>query len=99
MINCTEITCYAFSYNEVEALIHLWDSDAEVIYEGGTVRAQTVDKVNGGVQYTEFAEILVNMRPELYVSTDAITVYLDFGYIYPRKGAEVIVVEGIQNVL
>ena len=70
MINCTEIKCYAFSYNVGEALIHLWDSDAEVIYEGGTVRAQTVDKVNGGVQYTEFAEILVNIRPELYVSTE-----------------------------
>lgn len=97
MINHTEIKCYGFSYNEVEAIIHQWDTSAEVEYEGGVVRARTVDENNGGIEYTDFAEILVEIHPELYVSTDAIAMYLDFGYIYPRHGAEVVVIEGIQE--
>lgn len=97
MINHTDIKCYGFSYNEVEAIIHQWNIAAEVEYEGGVVLARIVDEINGDIEYTDFAEILVEIHPELYVSTDAITIYLDFGYIYPRNGAEVIVIEGIQE--
>lgn len=99
MFHSNDIRCYGFSYDEVEATIKQWNDEAEVVYEGGIVRASTIDDINGGIEYTDFAKVLKRILPELKIAENAITMYVDFGYIYPRRGVDVLVIDGIQEEL
>lgn len=91
MIDCSETRCFGFSYREVEMMIELWNKKAKPVYEGGIVQVDLGDK-----RY-DFAEILDGMRPYLNISPHAISIYTEIGYIYPRRGVDVIVIDGIQE--
>lgn len=91
MIDSSEIRCFAFSYEEAEKIIKEWSTSAVPEYEGCTVRAS----VEG--EPFEFAEVLAKVRPDLGIKSTAITIYSEIGYIYPRRGADVIVIDGIQE--
>lgn len=92
MIN--SINCLGFSYDEIENIVQEYGNNYSARYQGGIV--QVVNK-NDMSEVVDFAEVLNKVHSELNISPDALTVYLDFGYIYPRTGAEVIVIDGIQE--
>ena len=93
MIDSSEIRCLAFSYEEAEEIIKEWTTRAKPVYEGCVVRAFVGDEP------FEFAEVLSEVRPDLSIKSTAITIYSEIGYIYPRRGADVIVIDGIQERL
>ena len=83
MVECSKIRCFGFSYEEVEDIIREWNSKAEAKYVGAIVQA----------------EILSKMRPELNISPNAVSIYCEVGYIYTRRGIDVIVIDGVQEEL
>ena len=85
------IKCIGFSYAEVEDIIHQWDEQAEPAYEGAIVRAYVDDEPY------DFAEILSQIKSELNISPTAIAIYCEIGYVYTRRGIDVIVINGIQE--
>lgn len=91
MIDSLEIRCVAFGYEEAEKIIKEWSTSAVPEYEGCTLRA-----FMDGEPF-EFAEVLAKVRPDLGIKSTAITIYSEIGYIYPRRGADVIVIDGIQE--
>ena len=93
MIDSSEIRCIAFSYEEAEEIISEWGIKAKPVYEGCVVRALVDDEP------FEFAEVLAEVRPDLGIRSTAITIYSEIGYIYPRRDADVIVIDGIQEML
>lgn len=93
MLNFPNIKTLGFSYEEVEDIMYEWNPKSKSEYSGCVVRAETDEDVY------DFAYILSKVRPELGISPNAISIYLDCGYIYPRKGVDVIVVDGIQDSL
>lgn len=93
MIDCSETRCFGFSYKEVETMIEMWNKKAEPVYEGAIVQVDL-----GDYRY-DFAEILNDIRPCLHISPRAISIYAEAGYIYPRRGIDVIVIDGIQEEL
>lgn len=89
-----DIKCIGFSYSEVEDIVMAYDGNYSAQYTGGIVQVINNDDRN---EVLDFAFVLSKVRSELNISPNALTIYLDFGYIYPRQGAEVIVVDGIQE--
>lgn len=89
----SNIRCFGFYYEEVEDIIREWNPKAEAKYVGAIVQAELGDKL------TYFAEILNKMRPELHISPNAVSIYCEIGYIYTRRGIDVIVIDGIQEGL
>ena len=93
MINSSNIRCFGFSYEEAEEIMAEWNPDCKPAYEGATVRAY-IDN-----EPYDFAEILSKMRPELNISPNAVSIYCEIGYIYTRRGIDIIVIDGIQEEL
>lgn len=93
MIDASETRCFGFSYREVEDIAQEWNPDAVVDYRGGTVNVE----LNGGEINHSFAKILNRVRPELGIAPDSLVIYCDIGHIYPCGGAEVLVVDGVQE--
>lgn len=91
MINSSNIRCFGFSYEEAEEIMFKWNPDCKPAYEGAIVRAYIDDEPY------DFAEILNKMRPELNISPNAVSIYCEVGYIYTRRGIDVIVIDGIQK--
>lgn len=91
MVDCSETRCFGFSYPEVETIIESWNKKAEPVYEGAIVQ------VDLGNERYDFAEILNDIHPCLHISPHAISIYTEIGYIYPRRGVDVIVIDGIQE--
>ena len=91
MINSSNIRCFGFSYKEAEEIMAEWNPDCKPAYEGAIVRAYIDDEPY------DFAEILNKMRPELNISPNAVSIYCEVGYIYTRRGIDVIVIDGIQE--
>lgn len=89
-----DINCLGLSYDEVENIVKEYGDNYAVQYQGGIVQVVNNDDDNDVV---DFAQLLNKVHSELNISPNALTVYLDFGYIYPRTGAEVIVIDGIQE--
>ena len=46
-----------------------------------------------------YYEVLSKMRPELDISSNAVSIYCEVGYIYTRREVNVIVIDGIQEEL
>lgn len=88
------IRCIGFSYTEIEDIVKMYSDNYSAQYTGGIVQVVNEDDRN---EVLDFAFILNQVHPELNISPNALTIHLDFGYIYPRQGAEVIVVDGIQE--
>lgn len=93
MINSSNIRCFGFSYEEAEEIMSEWNPDCKPAYEGAIVRAYIDDEPY------DFAEILNKMRPELNISPNAVSIYCEVGYIYTRRGIDIIVIDGIQEEL
>lgn len=93
MINSSQIRTFGFSYEEVENMIYEWNLKAEAKYTGAIVQVKIDDEL------LYFAEILSKMRPELNISPNAVSIYCEVGYIYTRRGIDVIVIDGIQEEL
>lgn len=93
MLDASKIRCYGFSYEEVEDIMYQWNPNCKPAYEGAIVLAYVDDE-----QY-DFAEILNQIRPELNISPNAVSIYCEVGYIYPRRGVDVVVIDGIQEEL
>ena len=93
MINNSNIRCFGFSYEEVEDIMYQWNPTCKPAYEGAIVMAYSDDE-----QY-DFAEILNQVKPELNISPNAVSIYCEVGYIYARRGVDVIVIDGIQKEL
>ena len=91
MVDSSRIHTFGFTYEEVEDIVSQWNSDYQVTYEGAIVRAVC------GKDIIDFAEILSKMRPELNISPNAVSIYCEVGYIYSRRGIDVIVIDGIQE--
>lgn len=91
MINSSDIRCFGFSYEEVEDIIREWSPKAEAKYVGAIVQVKLGDEL------IYFAEILSKVRPELNISPNAVSIYCEVGYIYARRGIDVIVIDGIQE--
>lgn len=91
MVDCSETRCFGFSYTEVETMIEAWNKKAKPVYEGVIVQVDLDDD-----RY-DFAEILGDMHPCLNISPHAISIYAEIGYIYPRRGVDVIVIDGLQE--
>ena len=91
MFNDSNVRCIGFCYAEVEDIIRQWNEKAEPVYEGAIVRAYIDDEPY------EFAEILNKIKPELNISPNAVSIYCEVGYIYTRRGIDVIVIDGIQE--
>ena len=89
----SNIRCVGFSYEEVEDIIREWNPKAEAKYVGAIVQVELDDEL------IYFAGILNNVRPELNISPDAVSIYCEVGYIYTRRGIDVIVIDGIQEEL
>lgn len=87
--------CVGFSYDEVENIIKRYGENYSAKYTGGILQVVNNDNRD---EIIDFAVVLNKIHPELDISESALTIYLDFGYIYPRHGAEVIVIDGIQEV-
>lgn len=94
MIGPSQIKSYAFSYNEVESMINQWDDNVVPLYEGGIVSAANKDNNH---DRTDFAVILHDLHPEYGISKNAISIYAEVGYIYTKRDADVIVIDGIQE--
>lgn len=93
MVECSKICCFGFSYEEVEDIIREWSPKAEAKYVGAIVQVKL------GNELIYFAEVLSKMRPELDISPNAVSIYCEVGYIYTRRGVNVIVIDGIQEEL
>ena len=89
----TGIKCYGFSYEEVEEIMYEWNPDCKPAYQGAIVQAYIDDEPY------DFAAILNKMKPELNISPNAVSIYCEVGYIYTRRGIDVIVIDGIQEEL
>lgn len=89
----TGIKCFGFFYEEAEEIMYEWNPDCKPTYEGAIVRAYIDDEPY------DFAMILNKMRPELNISPNAVSIYCEVGYIYTRRGIDVIVIDGIQEEL
>lgn len=87
----SNIQCFGFSYEEVEDIIREWNPKAEAKYVGAIVQAELGDEL------IYFAEILNKIRPELHISPNAVSIYCEIGYVYTRRGIDVIVIDGIQE--
>lgn len=86
-----DIRCIGFSYEEAEDIMSRWNKDCVPTYEGGIVSASIGDTQVG------FAQVLSDVRPELEISPSAVSIYSDMGYIYTKRGIDVIVMDGIQR--
>lgn len=93
MLDSSKIKCFGFSYEEVEDIIREWSPKAEAKYVGAIVQVKLGDEL------IYFAEVLSKMRPELDISPNAVSIYCEVGYIYTRRGVNVIVIDGIQEEL
>ena len=91
MVDCSETRCFGLSYAEVETMIEEWNIKAEPVYEGAIVQVECGDD-----RY-DFAKIFSDMYPHLNISPHAISIYAEVGYIYPRRGVDVIVIDGLQE--
>lgn len=91
MVGPENIRCFCFSYDEAEDIMHGWNEKCVPTYEGALVRGCIDDEPY------EFAYILNAVKPKLGISPTAISIYSDVGYIYPRRGINVIVIDGIQE--
>lgn len=89
----SNIQCVGFSYEEVEDIVREWNPKAKAKYTGAIVQVELDDEL------IYFAGILNNVRPELNISPDAVSIYCEVGYIYTRRGIDVIVIDGIQEEL
>ena len=89
----TDIYCMPFSYEDAEKVMKEWNHDCEPMYEGAIVRG-CVD----GEPY-DFAYILNEVFPEMGISPNAVSIYCEVGYIYTRRGIDIIVIDGIQEEL
>ena len=87
----SNIQCFGFSYEEVEDIIREWNPKAEAKYVGAIVQAELSDEL------IYFAEILNKMRPELHISPNAVSIYCEIGYVYTKRGIDVIVIDGVQE--
>ena len=87
------IKCYGFSYEEAEQIMYEWNPDCKPAYEGAIVRAYVDDEPY------DFAVILNKMKPELEIRSSAVSIYCEIGYIYTRRGIDVLVIDGIQEEL
>lgn len=94
MIDCSEIRCFGFTYEEVEHIVAEYNCDLETKYTGGIVQMENKNDHND-IRY--FAEALSKMRPELNISPNSISIYTEIGYIYTRREIDVIVIDGIQE--
>lgn len=88
------VNCLGLSYDEVEDIVQEYRDNYAAQYQGGIVQVVNNDNDNDVV---DFAQVLNKVHSEWNISPNALTIYLDFGYIYPRTGAEVIVIDGIQE--
>lgn len=91
MISPQDTRCWAFSYDEFERII------------ADEVKCEHV------VDYGSGGEIWVKMRDEEYPAIEIVHVaipeipdnatcfYPEFGYIYTRKDADVVIIDGIQK--
>lgn len=93
MLDSSKIKCYGFSYEEAEDIMYQWNPNCKPAYEGAIVLAYVDDEPH------DFAEILSQIRPELNISPNAVSIYCEVGYIYPRHGVDVVVIDGIQEEL
>lgn len=87
------IKTYAFSYKEIEHMVAQYNSNLEVDYTGGVVSLLE----NNEQSSVSLIDIINKLFPEHNIAKDAIVMYVDIGYIYTRQGAEILVIDGVQE--
>lgn len=90
MISPDDIKCWAFSYDEVEGFLKKYYPNGIIEYDaGGQIWIQQGDTLD-----VPAVQVLHKVFPE--IPEDSICFYPEFGYIYTKPGADVIVIAGLQ---